>query len=202
LEADPRSGGQSDKIARLFAVPLVDASRAELDAWNEGLRSSLEKCFCHHDPGEWCPFCRGLSPQWMMRVPPGPVRFHAFGLLRPHRRWMALHDAAAGALEGDVGRSWFDRIGKRWNTPWSEGPLGSDPTAKALRAFVMDRDGPWCPWCSDVGNAVVDHIIPWRAGGAHHPDNLRVLCAACNSTKGGVRDLPLIEARRAERAVR
>ena len=33
-------------------------------------------------------------------------------------------------------------------------------------------------------NFTVDHIIPRSRGGTDHPDNLQLLCAACNSLKG------------------
>ena len=33
-------------------------------------------------------------------------------------------------------------------------------------------------------NFTVDHIVPQAKGGTDHPDNLQLLCGACNSTKG------------------
>ena len=33
-------------------------------------------------------------------------------------------------------------------------------------------------------NLTVDHIIPRTKGGTDHPDNLQLLCGACNSMKG------------------
>ena len=33
-------------------------------------------------------------------------------------------------------------------------------------------------------NLTVDHIVPKKNGGTDHPDNLWLLCQACNSSKG------------------
>ena len=33
-------------------------------------------------------------------------------------------------------------------------------------------------------NLTIDHIVPRSRGGTNHPDNLQLLCQACNSTKG------------------
>ena len=33
-------------------------------------------------------------------------------------------------------------------------------------------------------NFTIDHVVPQSRGGGDEPDNLQLLCAACNSTKG------------------
>ena len=33
-------------------------------------------------------------------------------------------------------------------------------------------------------NLTVDHVVPKSRGGADDPDNLQLLCGACNSMKG------------------
>ena len=33
-------------------------------------------------------------------------------------------------------------------------------------------------------NLTIDHVIPQAKGGTDHPDNLQLLCGACNSMKG------------------
>ncbi len=33
-------------------------------------------------------------------------------------------------------------------------------------------------------NLTIDHVVPQAKGGTDHPDNLQLLCGACNSTKG------------------
>ena len=35
-----------------------------------------------------------------------------------------------------------------------------------------------------IRNLTVDHIKPQSKGGTDHPNNLQLLCQACNSTKG------------------
>ena len=41
-------------------------------------------------------------------------------------------------------------------------------------------------------NFTVDHVIPRSRGGTDHPDNLQLLCGACNSTKGNRTQAELI----------
>ena len=45
-------------------------------------------------------------------------------------------------------------------------------------------------------NFTVDHVIPRSRGGTDHPDNLQLLCAACNSQKGNRTQAELIAALR------
>ena len=45
----------------------------------------------------------------------------------------------------------------------------------------------YCNGCQrhfEIRNLTVDHIKPQRDGGTDHPNNLQLLCQACNSTKG------------------
>lgn len=48
------------------------------------------------------------------------------------------------------------------------------------RAIVCYRCGE--PWSEFLGH--IDHVIPLIEGGAHHLDNLALICARCNSSKG------------------
>ena len=44
----------------------------------------------------------------------------------------------------------------------------------------------FCNGCRDhfkIRNLTVDHIVPQSRGGTDHPNNLQLLCQACNSTK-------------------
>ena len=55
---------------------------------------------------------------------------------------------------------------------------------RKLRPVILERDGYLCqirgPRCTTEADQV-DHIIPWRAGGAmYDPDNLRAACGTCN----------------------
>ena len=46
-------------------------------------------------------------------------------------------------------------------------------------------------------NLTIDHIVPRSKGGTNDPDNLQLLCGACNSTKGNRTQAELIEALKA-----
>jgi 5-methylcytosine-specific restriction protein A len=67
----------------------------------------------------------------------------------------------------------------------SDGSFRYDGRWRKVRLAVLERDGHVCqirgPKC-EVSAGVVDHIIPWRVGGAlYDPENLRAACATCNS---------------------
>lgn len=52
-----------------------------------------------------------------------------------------------------------------------------------LRRSVFARDGFKCRHCGGNKWLSLDHVIPKRAGGSNHPDNLQCLCHSCNSKK-------------------
>lgn len=90
---------------------------------------------------------------------------------------------------------WTDFDGKRWKVPQTTGRLkpGKCPGHRALREFVIRRDGGRCAICArthpdDPFGLVADHIVSRRNGGSHHPQNLRALCNSCNSAKAGSQD--------------
>lgn len=80
---------------------------------------------------------------------------------------------------------------------------------RAVRDEVMIRDGQRCTYvgkngkrCSCKHNLQIDHIKPWALGGAHEPENLRVLCAAHNRHQArktfGERAVPPVGTRSAD----
>lgn len=52
-----------------------------------------------------------------------------------------------------------------------------------LQMTVFARDGFKCRHCGGDRWLSLDHVIPKRAGGSNHPDNLQCLCHSCNSKK-------------------
>lgn len=68
-----------------------------------------------------------------------------------------------------------------------------------LRMEILERNGFTCQICGATAGDPdptkrnrrvrlhVDHIIPKSQGGKSEPDNLRVLCSACNQAKSNVR---------------
>jgi hypothetical protein len=64
------------------------------------------------------------------------------------------------------------------------GQVNRAPISTGVRDFVFDRDGHACRLCGATADLTLDHIYPWSLGGPDTPDNLRVLCRPCNSSKG------------------
>lgn len=107
--------------------------------------------------------------------------------------------AAPGLLRVDAPPTWVDDDGIVYLTPRTSCRLKyRHRTAKALCEYVWRRDGGCCVRCHRRGSPdvwiQVDHVIALRAGGAHHPSNLQLLCNHCNSQKGGLVDMPAIRA--------
>jgi hypothetical protein len=56
---------------------------------------------------------------------------------------------------------------------------------RVVKEEVFDRDGHICQLCGTTeGPMHLDHIHPWSKGGSNTVDNLQVLCAPCNASKG------------------
>ena len=59
--------------------------------------------------------------------------------------------------------------------------------SRNIRELLYGRQGGHCNLCREhfqARNLTIDHVIPKAHGGADDDDNLQLLCAACNSTKG------------------
>lgn len=84
---------------------------------------------------------------------------------------------------------WTDHLGRDWVVPQIKGRLKMRiPSHRALREFVIHRDGGRCKHCGSVDRLVADHIVSRRNGGAHHPSNLQCLCDSCNARKAATVD--------------
>lgn len=89
---------------------------------------------------------------------------------------------------------WTDHLeqfaGQRWPVIRSG---DRKPIAWALRLSVYLRDDQVCRSCQrwlgpDADRIVLDHMIPWSAGGPDDSDNLRTLCWACNERRSNYID--------------
>ena len=58
------------------------------------------------------------------------------------------------------------------------------PVAIEIRRAVFERDGGRCVDCGGNFDLQYDHVIPFSLGGATTVENLQLLCADCNRSKG------------------
>ena len=58
------------------------------------------------------------------------------------------------------------------------------PIPRAVRLAVFERDGGRCVECGSGFEIQYDHVIPVALGGAGTVENVQILCATCNRTKG------------------
>lgn len=66
-----------------------------------------------------------------------------------------------------------------------------DPIPTWVRSAIRERDGHACLFCRHRHKLVLDHIVPWSAGGSDDPTNLRLLCWWCNEDRSNRRYVDL-----------
>ena len=90
----------------------------------------------------------------------------------------------AVSLQAECNRRIADFLRTRGEDAWS-GMIEAAPVADSVRFDVLKRDRV-CQLCgagSSEAVLEVDHVIPRSKGGSNEPQNLQVLCRACNRGK-------------------
>lgn len=59
-----------------------------------------------------------------------------------------------------------------------------DPIPSEVKRAVWERDEGRCVECNGAFEIQYDHVIPFSLGGASTVENLQLLCARCNQSKG------------------
>ena len=141
---------------------------------------------------------RGLSPAAFARAEVAQ-RTAALGVLQDGRRrywwccdrfWWEEDDLSAAdvfalAFERGVrGRRRLERAHAVLTANSLPERTAREPIAREVRRAVFERDGGRCVECGSHFDLQYDHVIPLARGGASTPENLQILCAPCNGSKG------------------
>ena len=115
--------------------------------------------------------------QWIKTHDAPEVGYSSLGNPFLHAAEAAYLDAARVLLE-----DWDTREAPRLTTTTHE--LERRRVTSDVRRRIIDRDGFECQSCGAKDEIQIDHIIPISRGGSSDDDNLQVLCAPCNRSKG------------------
>lgn len=63
------------------------------------------------------------------------------------------------------------------------------PNRRERLAMILERDGPWCVWCSApldsrLNVPTTEHLVPRIKGGPSWLENELAACRRCNSERG------------------
>ena len=107
---------------------------------------------------------------------------------RLQRHWIGIDispkavDLVRVRLENEVGM--FGDVIHRSDIPKRSEKLPNYRTHKHTLFGKQEGKCNGCKVLFPFRNFDIDHIVPISKGGTDHPDNLQLLCGACNSTKG------------------
>ncbi len=121
-----------------------------------------------------CVAAEGLDRQWA-----GIDISHKAAELVRMRLQQATESRAGGPM-------WSDNVVHRTDLP-RRTDLGRLPRYTVHKNALYGESGGHCGGCGEhffKRNLTVDHIVPQSKGGTDHPENLWLLCGACNSSKG------------------
>ena len=136
-----------------------------------------------------CPRCAELEMVALQLTPNGRSCLVRCLHCKRDFRWKAVHSDT-----GDVATAYRNFLGALGGANY--GPKVSVPPKKlsvaggrelipdGMRQVVWRRDGGRCVQCGAEVNLHFDHIIPVAKGGATTIENLQILCAPCNLSKG------------------
>ena len=81
--------------------------------------------------------------------------------------------------------------------------IGKLPNYRTHRDFLYGKQSGDCGGCGEhflKRNLTIDHIVPRKHGGSDHIENLWLLCAACNSSKGTKSQVEFLRDRMSQRS--
>ena len=97
---------------------------------------------------------------------------------------LTAHDVMALVVERELRRRRkLDRAHAAMRQDMNGTPR-REPIPRAIRLAVWERDAGRCVECESTFELQFDHAIPVALGGATSVENLQLLCAGCNRSKG------------------
>lgn len=99
--------------------------------------------------------------------------------------WLTADDLRALVYDRDLKKHrQLQRAHATLQQGYAPPQMRREPIPEAVRRAVWERDGGHCVQCGSAFDIQYDHIIPFSMGGASTPENLQILCGACNRRKG------------------